>query len=106
MTDGAESLLRLEAFMPVPTRFVLDYFHVLDRAQIQWVEEGAEPVRWLHQPSGQEAVKREATSSSFERGRPISFQLRQPLDLRRVERGFTLVGCYRIRRLIRNQEGF
>jgi len=28
MTDGAESLLRLKAFMPVPTRFVLDYFHV------------------------------------------------------------------------------
>jgi hypothetical protein len=28
MTDGAESLLRLKAFLPVPTRFVLDYFHV------------------------------------------------------------------------------
>jgi hypothetical protein len=28
MTDGAESLLRLRAFLPVPTRFVLDYFHV------------------------------------------------------------------------------
>jgi hypothetical protein len=28
MTDGAESLLRLRAFMPLPTRFVLDYFHV------------------------------------------------------------------------------
>jgi hypothetical protein len=28
MTDGAESLLRLKTFMPVPTQFVLDYFHV------------------------------------------------------------------------------
>jgi hypothetical protein len=28
MTDGAESLLRLRAYLPVPTRFVLDYFHV------------------------------------------------------------------------------
>ncbi len=28
MTDGAESLLRLRSFLPVPTRFVLDYFHV------------------------------------------------------------------------------
>jgi hypothetical protein len=28
MTDGAESLLRLKALLPVPTRFVLDYFHV------------------------------------------------------------------------------
>jgi len=28
MTDGAESLLRLRTFLPVPTRFVLDYFHV------------------------------------------------------------------------------
>jgi hypothetical protein len=26
MTDGAESLLRLKALLPVPTRFVLDYF--------------------------------------------------------------------------------
>ena len=42
----------------------------------------------------------------IERRRRISFQLRQPLDLRRVERGFTLVGCYHIRRLIPNQEGF
>src|SRR5450631_233733 len=28
MTDGAESLLRLKKFIPVPTRPVLDYFHV------------------------------------------------------------------------------
>jgi hypothetical protein len=28
MTDGAESLLRLKAILPIPTRFVLDYFHV------------------------------------------------------------------------------
>jgi len=28
MTDGAESLLRLRAFLPVSTRFLLDYFHV------------------------------------------------------------------------------
>jgi hypothetical protein len=28
MTDGAKSLLRLRSFLPVPTRFVLDYFHV------------------------------------------------------------------------------
>jgi hypothetical protein len=28
MTDGAESLLRLRSFLPVPTRFVLNYFHV------------------------------------------------------------------------------
>jgi hypothetical protein len=28
MTDGAESLLRLRAYLLVPTRFVLDYFHV------------------------------------------------------------------------------
>jgi hypothetical protein len=28
MTDGAESLLRLKALLPVPTRLVLDYFHV------------------------------------------------------------------------------
>jgi hypothetical protein len=28
MTDGAESLLRLKTLLPVPTRFVLDYFHV------------------------------------------------------------------------------
>jgi hypothetical protein len=28
MTDGAKSLLRLNALLPVPTRFVLDYFHV------------------------------------------------------------------------------
>jgi hypothetical protein len=28
MTDGAESLLRLKSLLPVPTRFVLDYFHV------------------------------------------------------------------------------
>ena len=28
MTDGAESLLRLKALLPIPTRFVLDYFHV------------------------------------------------------------------------------
>ena len=27
LTDGAESLLRLGAFLPVPTRFVLDYLH-------------------------------------------------------------------------------
>jgi hypothetical protein len=28
MTDGAESLLRLKKLLPVPTRPVLDYFHV------------------------------------------------------------------------------
>ena len=28
MTDGAESLLRLKKLLPIPTRFVLDYFHV------------------------------------------------------------------------------
>jgi hypothetical protein len=28
MTDGAESLLRLKTLLPVPTRLVLDYFHV------------------------------------------------------------------------------
>ena len=28
MTDGAESLLRLKKLIPVPTRLVLDYFHV------------------------------------------------------------------------------
>ena len=28
MTDGAESLLRLKKLLPVPTRLVLDYFHV------------------------------------------------------------------------------
>ena len=28
MTDGAESLLRLKRLLPIPTRFVLDYFHV------------------------------------------------------------------------------
>jgi hypothetical protein len=28
MTDGAESLLRLKRFLPIPTRCVLDYFHV------------------------------------------------------------------------------
>jgi hypothetical protein len=28
MTDGAESLLRLRKLIPVPTRLVLDYFHV------------------------------------------------------------------------------
>jgi hypothetical protein len=28
MTDGAESLLRLKALLPIRTRFVLDYFHV------------------------------------------------------------------------------
>src|SRR5216684_3983645 len=28
MTDGAESLLRLKEFLPIPTRCVLDYFHV------------------------------------------------------------------------------
>jgi hypothetical protein len=28
MTGGAESLLRLKSLLPVPTRFVLDYFHV------------------------------------------------------------------------------
>jgi hypothetical protein len=28
MTDGAESLLRLKSLIPVPKRFVLDYFHV------------------------------------------------------------------------------
>ena len=28
MTDGAESLLRLKQLLPIPTRFVLDYFHV------------------------------------------------------------------------------
>jgi hypothetical protein len=28
MTDGAESLLRLRDFLPIPTRCVLDYFHV------------------------------------------------------------------------------
>jgi hypothetical protein len=28
ITGGAESLLRLKAFLPIPTRFVLDYFHV------------------------------------------------------------------------------
>jgi hypothetical protein len=28
MTDGAESLVRLKSLLPVPTRFVLDYFHV------------------------------------------------------------------------------
>jgi hypothetical protein len=28
MTDDAESLLRLRAFLSVPTRFALDYFHV------------------------------------------------------------------------------
>jgi hypothetical protein len=33
MTDGAESLLRLRAFMPGPIRFVLDYFHVSMKLQ-------------------------------------------------------------------------
>jgi hypothetical protein len=28
MSDGAESLLRLKKLLPIPTRFVLDYFHV------------------------------------------------------------------------------
>ena len=28
MTDGVESLLRLQKPLPVPTRLVLDYFHV------------------------------------------------------------------------------
>ena len=28
MIDDAESLLRLRDFLPVPTRFVLEYFHV------------------------------------------------------------------------------
>lgn len=28
MTDGAKSLLRLKALLPIRTRFVLDYFHV------------------------------------------------------------------------------
>ena len=28
MTDGAESLLWLKQMLPIPTRFVLDYFHV------------------------------------------------------------------------------
>lgn len=28
MTDGAESLLRLKSLLPVPTRFVLEYFHI------------------------------------------------------------------------------
>jgi hypothetical protein len=28
MTDGGESLLRLKAFLPIPARCVLDYFHV------------------------------------------------------------------------------
>jgi hypothetical protein len=28
MTDDAESLLRLRDFLPLPTRFVLEYFHV------------------------------------------------------------------------------
>ena len=28
MTDGAESLLRLKEYLPIPTRRVLDYFHV------------------------------------------------------------------------------
>ena len=28
MTDGAESPLRLRALLPIPARFVLDYFHV------------------------------------------------------------------------------
>ena len=28
MTDGAESLLRLKPLLPMPTRFVLNYFHV------------------------------------------------------------------------------
>ena len=28
LTDGAESLLRLKRFLPIPTRCVLDYFHV------------------------------------------------------------------------------
>ncbi len=32
MTDGAESLLRLKDLLPVPTRFVLDYFHVSDES--------------------------------------------------------------------------
>jgi len=50
-------------------------------------------MRRLHQPSGHVAVKRAATSSLSERRRPISFHLLQALDLR-VERGFTLVGCY------------
>jgi hypothetical protein len=29
MTDGAESLLRLKEILPIPTRCVLDYFHVV-----------------------------------------------------------------------------
>ena len=29
MTDGAESLLRLKKLLPIPTRLVLDYFHVV-----------------------------------------------------------------------------
>ena len=69
MTDGAESLLRLRKLIPVPTRLVLDYFHV------------AMKIRHADQCIGRIPPYRFSPNGSvFEALRPLQLSTRVPLE--------------------------